>query len=78
MVNSFYNTYIHLQKLEFKYVLRRHQISHLCTAKYAFKSCTLAKLIFLWIISYYRKEKKTQFQIMNTAHANVTADTSHQ
>ena len=31
-------------KLKFKYVSERHTISNLCTAKYAFKSCTLAKI----------------------------------
>ena len=31
-------------KLEFKQVSERHTISNLCTAKYAFKSFTLAKL----------------------------------
>ena len=31
-------------KLGFKYVSERHTISNLRTAKYAFKSCTLAKL----------------------------------
>ena len=31
-------------QLEFKCVLESDAISNLCTAKYAFKNCTLAKL----------------------------------
>ena len=31
-------------QLEFKYVPERYTISNLCTAKYAFKRCTLTKL----------------------------------
>ena len=38
-------------KLEFKYVSEWHTISNLCTAKYAFKSCTLAKL---WVEMLFR------------------------
>ena len=35
------------------YVSERHTISNLCTAKYAFKSCTLAKL---WAEMVFRFE----------------------
>ena len=38
----------------------------------------MIKTKFVWIIIYYRKEKKTQLQIIDTAHAKVTADTNHQ
>ena len=39
------------RKLEFKYVSERHTITNLCTAQYAFKSCTLAKL---WVEMLFR------------------------
>ena len=38
----------------------------------------MIKTKFVWIIIYYWKEKKTQLQIIDTAHAKVTADTNHQ
>ena len=37
----------------------------------------MMKTKYVWIILYYR-EKKAQFQITDTAHANVTAVTNNQ
>ena len=42
-------------KLGFKYVSERHTISNLWTAKYAFKSCTLAKL---WAETLFRFQRQ--------------------
>ena len=38
----------------------------------------MMKTKFVWIILYYQKEKKTQLQITDRAHANVTAVTNNQ